>query len=337
MPEERVVAPSNLSPNSYLKNIKVDNKEIDGFSYDKFDYSMEVSSDVASVDVSVNTINSGANTKGTGTITLEEGENKIEIVVTAENGNTSTYNLVINRQIKEEDIILSDVNSLKSISIEGLDFEFNKDILEYNLEVSFDINKINISYELEDETSEVEFDNKVELIVGLNKLNINVTAENGNVRTYTINITRKEAPLNDVLNASGIKYDNESKYIYGINAQTSVESLINNIKSISSSISIVIKDSSDKVKTGVFATGDKIIISDGETTITYEVLIYGDVTGDGAIDKLDYLAVLRHYYKYKEYNGVYKEAADADKNGVIDKLDFLAVLKDYYGYKTIVQ
>ena len=180
-------------------------------------------------------------------------------------------------------------------------------------------------------------DNEVELIVGLNKININVTAENGNVRTYTINITRKEAPLNDVLNASGIRYDNDSKYIYGINVDTSVDSLINNIKSVSSSISAIVKDSSDKVKTGVFATGDKVIISDGETTITYEVLIYGDVTGDGVIDKLDYLAVLRHYYKYKEYNGVYKEAADADKNGVIDKLDFLAVLKDYYGYKAIEQ
>ena len=337
MPEERVEAPSNLSPNSYLKSIKVDNKELDGFSYDKFDYNMEVSSDVASVDVSVNTINSGANAKGIGTITLEEGENKIEIVVTAENGNTSTYNLVINRQIKEEDIILSDVNSLKSISIEGLDFAFDKDTLEYNLEVSFDVNKVNISYELEDENSEVDSDNEVELIVGLNRININVTAENGDVRTYIINITRKEAPLNDVLNASGIKYDNESKYIYGINVDTSIDSLINNIKSVSSSISIIVKNNKDEVKTGIFATGDKVIISDGETTITYEVLIYGDVTGDGVIDKLDYLAVLRHYYKYKEYNGVYKEAADADKNGVIDKLDFLAVLKDYYGYKAIEQ
>jgi len=337
MPEDRVEAPSNLSPNSYLKNIKVDNKEIEGFSYDKFDYSMEVSSDVASVDVSVNTVNSGASVIGTGTITLEEGENNIEIVVTAENGNTSVYNLLINRQIKEEDIVLSDVNSLKSISIAGLEFEFDKDTLEYNLDVSFDIYKVNISYELEDESSDVEFDNEVELIVGLNKININVTAENGSVRTYTINITRKEAPLNDVLNASGVKYNNESKYIYGINVNTSIDSLINNIKNVSSSISVIVKDSDDKVKTGVFATGDRVIISDGENIITYEVLIYGDVTGDGVIDKLDFLAVQRHYYKYKEYNGVYKEAADADKNGVIDKLDFLAVLKDYYGYKAIEQ
>jgi len=116
-----------------------------------------------------------------------------------------------------------------------------------------------------------------------------------------------------------------------------VNSLVNNIKKVNNSMSVVIKNKDGKVKTGVFATGDRVIISDGENIITYEVLIYGDVTGDGVIDKLDFLAVQRHYYKYKEYNGVYKEAADADKNGVIDKLDFLAVLKDYYGYKAIEQ
>ena len=62
-----------------------------------------------------------------------------------------------------------------------------------------------------------------------------------------------------------------------------------------------------------------------------------DVNGDGTIDKLDYLAVLRHYYKYTEYTGVYEKAADANKDGVIDKLDYLAILRDYYGYAKIIQ
>lgn len=335
MPEERVEAPSNLSPNSYLKNIKIDNVEIEGFSYDKFDYTMEVSSSVSSVDVTVDTVNSGASVSGTGTISLEDGENKISLVVTAENGNTSTYNVVINRQIKEEDIVLSNTNSLKSITIDKIEFEFYKDTLEYNLETEFDVDKINISYELEDDSAEVEIDNEVELIVGLNKINIVVTAENGEVKTYVLNITRKEASIDKVLNETGVKYND--KYIYGINVNTSAHSLIENIKNVSSSISVVIKNSNDEVKSGVFATGDKVIISDGVNTMTYEVLIYGDVNGDGIIDKLDYLAVLRHYYGYKEYTGVYKEAADVNRDGTVDKLDYLAVLRDYYGYKKIEQ
>ena len=42
--------------------------------------------------------------------------------------------------------------------------------------------------------------------------------------------------------------------------------------------------------------------------------------------------MLRYYYKYSTLDGVYKEAADANKDGVVDKLDYLAVLRDYYGY-----
>ena len=51
----------------------------------------------------------------------------------------------------------------------------------------------------------------------------------------------------------------------------------------------------------------KLILSLPKKKKNYEVLIYGDVNGDGVIDKLDYLAILRHYYGYKKYDGVYKE------------------------------
>lgn len=335
MPENRVESPSNKSPNSYLNSIKVNNKEIEGFAYDKFNYQIETDSNLSSVNITANTINSKASVSGTGTITLKDGENKIEILVTAENGNKTTYTLIINRQSKEEDIVLSSTNNLKSLTIDKIDFEFDKDILEYNLETSFENNKISINYELEDDTASVETNKEVNLIVGLNKINIKVTAENGNTKTYILNITRKEIGISEVLNSSGIKYNDN--YIYGINVNTSIDSLINNIKSLSDSISIIIKDKDGKAKNGVFATGDKVLINSGKESKTYEIIIYGDVNGDSLIDKLDYLAVLRHYYKYKEYSGVYKIAADVNRDGTVDKLDYLAVLRDYYGYKKIEQ
>lgn len=335
MPEEKVETPSNKSPNSYLSSIKIDSKEVEGFTYDKLNYQIEADSNLSTVNITVDTINSKASVSGTGIINLKDGENRMEIVVTAENGNKTTYTLIINRQSKEEDIVLSNTNSLKSLTIDKIDFEFNKEILEYNLETSFENNKILINYELEDNTASVETNKEVNLIVGLNKINIKVTAENGNTKTYILNITRKEIGINEVLNNSGIKYNDS--YIYGISVNTSTESLINNIKNISDSISVVIKNKDGEIKNGVFATGDKVIISSGKENKTYEIVIYGDVNGDSLIDKLDYLAVLRHYYKYKEYSGVYKIAADVNRDGTVDKLDYLAVLRDYYGYKKIEQ
>ena len=335
MPSTKVSTPSNKSTNSYLNSIKINNKQIDGFSYDKFNYTIEVDGDTSSIDISVGTVNSNAKVSGAGTIKLNDGENKINLVVTAENGNVTTYNLIINKQSKKEDIVLSGTNSLKSLVIDKVDFKFDKDTLEYNLKVPFDTEKISISYELEDKSASVDGASEVKLIVGLNKVNLVVTAENGNKKTYVLNITREEIDINGVLNKSGIKYND--KYMYGIKVNTSTNSLVDNIKKVSNSISVVIKDKDNKVKSGVFATGDKVIIDNGTDSKTYEILIYGDVNGDGLIDKLDYLAVLRHYYKYKEYTGVYKEAADVNRDKVVDKLDYLAVLRDYYGYKKIEQ
>lgn len=335
MPENRVEAPVNKSPNGYLKSIKIDNKEIEGFIYNKLNYEMAVDGDISSVNVTGDTINDNANISGVGTIILNDGENKIEIVVTAENGNKIIYTVTIDRQKKEEDIVLSDVNTLKSLTIDIIDFEFDKDTLEYNLLTSFENDRISLSYELDDNNASVEASKDVDLIVGTNKINIIVTAENGSTRTYILNITRQQVTINEALNRSGVKYNDN--YIFGIKVGSGVNSLVENIKDVSNSVSVIIKDKEDKIKQGVFATGDKVMINTGVENKTYDVLIYGDVNGDAVIDKLDYLEVLRHYYKYQELSGASLKAADANRDGAVDKLDFLVILRDYYNYKKIEQ
>jgi len=335
MPEEVVKAPVNKSPNSYLSSIKIDDKKIEGFKYNKLNYNIDVTSSIDSIKLTATPVNDNAKTNGTGEIKLNDGENIINIKVTAENGNISTYKLTINKQVKEEDIVLSNTNNLKSVTIDKIKFDFNKDILEYNLETDYSTSKISISYETEDSSSVVDAVNTVNLVVGINKITIKVTAENGEEKIYIFNITRNSATIKEVLNKSGVKYND--KYIYGIKLNTKVDSLIENIKKVNNSISVVIKNKDNKAKTGTFATGDKVIINDGTNSSTYQIVIYGDVNGDSKIDKLDYLAVLRHYYKYKTYTGVYKESADVNRDDKVDKLDYLAILRDYYNYKKIEQ
>lgn len=85
-------------------------------------------------------------------------------------------------------------NNLKSLSVEGysLNKSFSKDTLEYELEVPNGIEKVNIKAELEDKTAEVKGLGEIKVSEGSNKLEIKVTAENGNVKTYIINVTVKE-------------------------------------------------------------------------------------------------------------------------------------------------
>lgn len=325
MPSSKVSAPVNKNPNSYLKTIKIDGSEIDGFSYNNLNYRIEVEASSDSVNIEASTINSKASVSGTGVMDLELGENTKIITVTSESGNVTNYELTIIKKAKEEDVSIS--NEIKNISIDKIDFEFNKDTLEYNLNTTFDIDKIIITYEY-DNSSETK---EVELIVGKNIININM----GEDKTYILNITRSDISIDKALSSSGIKYNED--FIYGIDINTSTDSLINNIKKLSDGISTYVKDKDGNVKNSTFVTGDILYIKIGGIEKEYNIVIYGDVNGDGAIDKLDYLAILRDYYGYTKYSDAYKEAADVNRDKVVDKLDYLAVLRDYYGYAKISQ
>ena len=64
----------------------------------------------------------------------------------------------------------------------------------------------------------------------------------------------------------------------------------------------------------------------------YTVVIYGDVNGDGVIDDLDFLRILKTVMGYSEQTGVYAISADINRNGMVDDIDFLRMLKYVMGY-----
>ena len=83
--------------------------------------------------------------------------------------------------------------------------EFNKDKLEYTLEVENDVESIEIKATKADSSATVSGTGVKNLSEGLNKFNIVVTAEKGNKKTYVINVTRKELnPIN--VEVDGFKY-----------------------------------------------------------------------------------------------------------------------------------
>lgn len=183
---------------------------------------------------------------------------------------------------------------------------------------------------------------QVTLNTGDNDFTIVVTAENGNTKTYSLKITRKESSsttqpsIEDMIKQ--VKLTQKDKYLSGFILGTDSSTITSTLLKANelATVQVTNKNNESKPK-GILSTGDKITITSNKQTKTFEVIIYGDVNGDGAIDKLDYLAVLRHFYKYTEYTGVYKLAADANKDNAVDKLDYLAILRHYYGYAKISQ
>lgn len=86
----------------------------------------------------------------------------------------------------------SDNNYLSKLSVEGyeLNKEFSKENSTYFLTVENNVESLNVEWTKDDITSTVCIYGNEELTTGTNKILISVTAENGNVRTYRIYVTK---------------------------------------------------------------------------------------------------------------------------------------------------
>ena len=93
-------------------------------------------------------------------------------------------------------------NYLSNLVVEGFELaEFDKEKLEYDLEVDNTVTKINIAATVEDDTATVYGAGEIDIVEGKNEIKIIVTAENGNERTYVVNIIVKELnPINVKIN-----------------------------------------------------------------------------------------------------------------------------------------
>lgn len=90
-------------------------------------------------------------------------------------------------------------NYLEELSIDGFELspEFDKETLEYSVEVPNDTEKVIINAKKEDSTASVSGSGEVSVSEGANKIEVKVTAQNGNERVYVINVNVKELdPIN---------------------------------------------------------------------------------------------------------------------------------------------
>lgn len=104
---------ASYSKNNNLSKLSVEGYELSpGFNKDTLEYTVELPSNIESIKVSATTQDSKAKVSGTGDISVSEGENKIDILVTAENGSTKTYTIIAN---------VIDSNPIK-VSVDGKDY-----------------------------------------------------------------------------------------------------------------------------------------------------------------------------------------------------------------------
>ena len=162
----------------------------------------------SSVDLSYEDLNTANRSKSfsltikpttSGTITCSSSNVRIRELAQEKEYQLSDKSISIT--VKEPAVIppkeYSKNNYLKSLSVEGYDISFDKDTLEYSIEVGNEVEKVKINAQTEDSKASVSGTGEREVSEGNNKLEVRVEAENGNVKTYVINVIVKELdPIN---------------------------------------------------------------------------------------------------------------------------------------------
>ena len=194
-----ITKPDNRNTDNTLSSLSVSPLDLK-FNKNTTSYSFNVEHSVKSITINAKANNSKATVSGTGTKTLKDYINTFNIVVTAENGSKKTYTIKVIRKDAEGNLgFVSKDNSLKGLSIEGYKIDFNKDKLEYSIEVDNLVDSVKVTAEVNHGGATYEVVGNNDLKVGTNTVKVNVTSESGDVKTYTINVTRKsDAPTTTI-------------------------------------------------------------------------------------------------------------------------------------------
>lgn len=251
-------------------------------------------------------------------------------------------------------------NWLTSIFVEGqvLTPSFDPNIFEYDLIVGNGVSSVNVNTtaasfkpaitgtgfeSLSEEIIDVDTGLKDEegepiliptrfaagvcnLEVGGNLFVITVTAENGDVREYALNIIRLDPSAEPLFTSP---YTITDQYLSGIAEQMTSQTFIEGLAmadgataELCDSLGNVITDN-----TRIMRTGDRLRVYDSEGILAniYDVILYGDPSGDGRINSYDLTITGRHVIKETTLTGLSFLAADVDHSGRINSFDLTMI------------
>ena len=174
----------------------------------------------------------------------------------------------------------SNAKELSSLTVEQykLEPDFSPDITEYSLTVGRDVENLVIEAVASDENATVEITGNNGLLLGENTVNIKVTAEDGTVRTYKINVTKVEEVG---LKLSELTIEN---YVLTPEFSSDVYEYTLNIGDISvTSLNIIAKSNNENVNVEIAGNnnlkpGENIITilvssDEGDTTTVYQIIV----------------------------------------------------------------
>jgi glucan-binding YG repeat protein len=281
------------------------------FSSDTYDYAVTVPTTQSTIAFTPTSVDNASTIKVNGVtvasgyksqnITLDEGDNEVDVVLTTKDGDSSTYTINVTRTAQFRSSQLTGL----SLTSGTLAPTFNKGIYEYTATVDNSVTSIGVIPKAEDVTATVTVNDKtvpsgatspyISLDEGGNVINVVVTDTKGNTNTYVLDITRKYPKDNVNLASLSVtdgtmspKFDPET-YLYSVKVARTIEKVkvLYTSQNDKSTIKINGKQytngQSDYIKLDIGANLVTVDVTaeDGKTTTTYKLsVIRGDIQGN---------------------------------------------------------
>ncbi|MBQ3665603.1 MAG: cadherin-like beta sandwich domain-containing protein [Lachnospiraceae bacterium] len=251
-------------------------------------------------------------------------------------------------------------NVLNTLTVDGytLTPTFSKFTQEYDLIVENSVSSIKVNASAVDGRASVTGTGTISLKVGVNTVRIVVKAVNGDSRTYTINVVRKEAEQphvepeptteeptteepttsTDEPKYSGTYTILNGTYLTGITKGTSITMIKDSFQLENCTLQIC-KSDGKPVTSGSVTTGMCVNIynNSGKIVKQYSCVIFGDVNGDGEINLIDLLYQKRHILGISKLSESELLAGDVDRSGIINLIDMLYLKRHILGIGIISQ
>ena len=229
-------------------------------------YTINVGDDVNSIILEGKAESSLATVTGLGVHQINRGKNTINVSVTSEVGTVRTYTVIVNKSLSNDSSL-----SFLGISDGELTPEFDKDTLSYTVDVDSDVEEITLLGIATNKYATVSGNGNYNLVAGDNIIPLTVTAEDGSIRTYTINVKKKynaSSKLLDIKAKEGILSPSFDKNTleYTITVPNEVTSLT--LETIKEDENATVKiDNNEKFIVGANQVIITVVATDNTTTI----------------------------------------------------------------------
>lgn len=170
------------------------------FSKTTYEYTLNVPSNVTQVNVVAKKGDNNQTITGTGKINLNYGQNRVRVVVKAQDGSSRTYQIMITRA----DDRTGDT-SLQSLNVSNTSIKYQNGVNSYEATVSRSIDNVLITAITTDPNATLIGTGKKQLNIGNNTFTITVVSSQGQQASYTININRSNEELEVITQSNKLK------------------------------------------------------------------------------------------------------------------------------------